>query len=52
MVIKIDWFTAIIFLIIGFAIGRVFPLYKKFLKFLDKEKDRKRKEEAYDNQIY
>lgn len=33
----IDWFQVIISLMIGFALGRGYGIYKKFMKFLDKE---------------
>jgi F0F1-type ATP synthase assembly protein I len=36
-----DWFTIIICLLIGFGIGRIYPLIKKFMKFIDKEKQEK-----------
>lgn len=37
-----DWFTAIICLIIGFFIGRFYNLAKKFMKFLNNEKEEKK----------
>jgi hypothetical protein len=38
-----DWFTIIICLAIGFFLGRAYNIYKKFMKFLDKEKNDKNK---------
>lgn len=37
----IDWFTVIVCLLIGFGLGRLYPLYKKFMKFIDKEQEKK-----------
>lgn len=39
---SIDYFTLVIGLIIGFIIGRLFPIYKKFMKFMEKEKEEKK----------
>jgi hypothetical protein len=36
-----DWTTGIIFLILGFFLGRIYPLYKKFIKFIEKENEHK-----------
>lgn len=34
-----DWFTVIVSLIIGYVIGRLHPLFKKFMAFIEKEKE-------------
>jgi hypothetical protein len=36
-----DWFTVLICLIIGFILGRLYPLAKKFSKFLENETNKR-----------
>jgi hypothetical protein len=33
-----DWFTIIVTFIMGFLVGRIYPLIMKFKKFLEKDK--------------
>lgn len=32
-----DWFTIVVCILIGFLLGRLFPLFMKFKKFIEKE---------------
>lgn len=36
-----DWFTIIISLLIGFILGRFYPVIRKFGEFLNKENEKK-----------
>lgn len=36
-----DWFSVIVAFLLGFGAGRLYPLYRKFNKFLDKEHEKK-----------
>jgi hypothetical protein len=38
----VNWFQLIVTFIIGFFVGRFYPLVRKFGKFLDKEREQKK----------
>ncbi len=38
-----DWVTFLFGIIIGFIIGRFYPVYLKFKKFLEKENEKQNK---------